>query len=372
MLLVVAWDGACFDIVDPLAGRGRLPAIARLLAEGARREVASTVPAITFPAWTTFATAASPALHGVTDFSVRSATGCVSSTRRIRALPALWNVVSERGGTAGVYALPATYPPDAFRGVMMCGFDTPLGAAKLGRRSHPAGFAGEVEARYGATGVGGPSQVRIDAAWHERALEQMLRTIEQRTRICVDLLRERSFDCFFVHYAESDTVAHQFWHLCDERSPASPAGAADDAIERVYEALDASLARLREAAGADADVMVISDHGSGGASDRAIFWNAWLAERGYLHFVERPLAARAAGAARRAVLRLVPPALQSTLLAAAPAAAARLESGTRLGGIDWSRTRVFSEELNYFPSLWLNLAAASPRGPSAPTKSSAW
>src|SRR4029078_2757984 len=130
MLLVVAWDGACFDIVDPLAGRGRLPAIAQLLADGSRRGVASTVPAITFPAWTTFATAASPALHGVTDFSVRSGYRLRFLNSTYRALPALWDVESERGGTAGVYALPATYPPDAFRGVMMCGFDTPLGAAK--------------------------------------------------------------------------------------------------------------------------------------------------------------------------------------------------------------------------------------------------
>ena len=35
---------------------------------------------------------------------------------------------------------------------------------------------------------------------------------------------------------------------------------------------------------------------------------------------------------------------------------------TRLGGIDWSRTEVYSEELNYFPSFWLNLRGREPGG----------
>jgi predicted AlkP superfamily phosphohydrolase/phosphomutase len=35
--------------------------------------------------------------------------------------------------------------------------------------------------------------------------------------------------------------------------------------------------------------------------------------------------------------------------------ASRLESGVRFGGIDWSSTSAFSEELNYAPSIWLNV-----------------
>jgi predicted AlkP superfamily phosphohydrolase/phosphomutase len=34
----------------------------------------------------------------------------------------------------------------------------------------------------------------------------------------------------------------------------------------------------------------------------------------------------------------------------------------RFGGIDWSATRAFSEELNYFPSIWLNVAGRDERG----------
>jgi predicted AlkP superfamily phosphohydrolase/phosphomutase len=190
----------------------------------------------------------------------------------------------------------------------------------------------------------------------------MARTIELRTRIVGDLIRERRFDCFIVHYGESDTVAHQFWHLCDRESPRFVGGAPADAIANVYERMDGALAQLLEAAGGDVTVMVISDHGTGGTSDRAVFWNRWLAMQGHLRFRERAASASVSRLVRAAALRGVPEQWQSSLLAAMPEAAARFESGVRLGGIDWTHTTVFSEELSYFPSLWLNVRGREPRG----------
>jgi len=362
MFLVVAWDGACFDVLDPLLAAGRIPTLAALLSRAAVRDVVSTTPAVTFPAWTTFVTAASPARHGVTDFTVRDGYGVRFLNASHRRLPALWSILSDHGGSAGVYALPVTYPPDPFDGFMVCGFDTPLGPSRFGARTHPAALAGEIERRYGDLAVGGPSQSRIEAGWHERALQQMTRMIELRTQIVADMIRERDLDCFIVHYGESDTVAHQFWHLCDSRSPRFADGAPADAIATVYERLDAALAVLLDAAGPDATVMIVSDHGTGGTSDRAVFWNRWLAEHGYLRFRDSPAGASAARFARTAALRVVPGRWQSSLLAAMPAAAARLESGARLGGIDWPETQAFSEELGYFPSIWLNLRGRDPQG----------
>jgi predicted AlkP superfamily phosphohydrolase/phosphomutase len=40
----------------------------------------------------------------------------------------------------------------------------------------------------------------------------------------------------------------------------------------------------------------------------------------------------------------------------------RLESGARLGGIDWAGTQAFSEEVNTFPSIWLNVQGREPQG----------
>lgn len=371
MLLVVGWDGACFDVLQPLLAAGRLPVLAGLLARAAVREVVSTTPAATFPAWTTFVTAASPARHGITDFTVRDGYGVRFLNATHRRLPALWSVVAERGGSAGVYALPATYPPEKFNGVMVCGFDTPLGAGRLGARTHPDSLGAQIEARYGGLAVGGPSQARIDEGWHDRALTGMLRTVELRAHIVSDLIRAQDFDCFLVHFAESDTVAHQFWQYSDPRSPRFALDEPRDAVARVYAALDRALGALLDAAGPDADVMLVSDHGSGGTSDRAVFWNRWLADKGYLRFREAAALAAASRFGRAAALKLVPARWQASLLGAWPVTVARLESAARLGGVAWHCTQAFSEELSYFPAIWLNLRGRDPQGCVAPSAANA-
>src|SRR4029453_6204721 len=67
-------------------------------------------------------------------------------------------------------------------------------------------------------------------------------------------------------------------------------------------------------------------------------------------------------AVRGLALRAVPVRLQGTLVRRAPGAAGRLEGGARFGGIDWARTRAYSEELDYHPSVWINAAGREAEG----------
>ena len=368
MLLLVAWDGACWPLLDPMLEQGRLPALAALLKRGARRDLRSTLPAATFPAWTTFMTGAPPAEHGVTDFSVREGYQIRFTNSTFRRLPTLWRLLSDAGRRVGVYGLPATYPPEELKGIQICGFDTPLGAGSSRRVSHPPSLARSLHERYGSLAIGGPQQVRMDEGWHRRELARMLSTIELRTRIACDLVKEGDFDVFMVHYGESDTVAHQFWQFFDPRSPRYLPGGAAEALPAVYSALDRALARLTAELDPSDTVILMSDHGSGGCSDRVVFWNTWLARGGWLGFsggFHRRRAAVARGL-KRAALWALPPATQPRLFSRLSRAAGHLEAGVRLGGIDWSRTKAFSEELNYFPAVWLNIKGREPMGTIEP------
>jgi predicted AlkP superfamily phosphohydrolase/phosphomutase len=362
VLLVVAWDGACFDLVEPLRAAGKLPAYAALVERGAVREIESTRPAVTFPAWTSFLTAATPDRHGVTDFTVRSGYGVRFVNSTYRALPTIFRLMSEAGRRVGSYAVPATYPAEALRGIQVAGFDTPLGAAGAKRTSYPPELAESLRARFGGLANDGPSQTKIDAGWHDRALDEMLDAIDLRTRIVADLMTGEPYDAFMVHFGESDTVSHQFRQFCDTNSPRYRTGGPSDAIERVYRSLDAALVTLVEAAGKGATVLLLSDHGSAASSDRAIFWNRWLADAGRLEFSRGAGRARAMLVFKNAALKVLPTSWQPRLFRALGPAVNFVESATRLGGIDWSRTQVYSEELNYFPSFWLNLRGREPRG----------
>ena len=360
MLLVVGWDGASFDVIEPFLAAGDLPVLASLVEGGAARPLRSTWPAVTFPAWTTFLTGCEPERHGLLDFTVRRGYAVEFVNAGHRRVPTLWGRMSASGLRVGSYAVPATFPPEPLRGVVVCGFDTPLGSA--GRPvSHPPELAARLQRRYGTLAVGGPQQTRIGPGWHRTALREMLAAIHTRTDIVTDLIQEDAFDCFFVHFGESDTVCHHFWHHADRHSPRHQPGGCAGAIADVYRALDASLGRLIAAAGADAEVMVLSDHGSGGTSDRVIFWNRWLADRGWLAFRPVPMFSWPPGL-RRAALRLLPRRAAVTLFRRLRGPVGWVESSSRFAGIDWTRTRVFSEELSYSPSLCINIRGREPAG----------
>jgi len=189
---------------------------------------------------------------------------------------------------------------------------------------------------------------------------------ERSPRLAAVLLRREPWDALMVVYGESDTVAHHFWRFHDPRSPRHAASPFADAIGRVYAALDRAVGTLVAAAGPGTVVAIVSDHGSGGASDRIVHLNRRLAECGLLGFRSTPGRGRVARLARSAALRAVPARLQGRLLRRLPGAAGRLEGMHRFHGIDWARTVAYSEELDYHPSVWLNLRGRDPEGVVAP------
>ncbi|MFN7952325.1 MAG: alkaline phosphatase family protein [bacterium] len=159
-----------------------------------------------------------------------------------------------------------------------------------------------------------------------------------------------------VVFGESDTVSHHFWRFHDRSSPRfDPAGARElgDAVLRVYRSLDAWLGRIVAQVGDDATIAVVSDHGFQGSATVAVHLNAALARAGLLAWRpgggdrRQPLAA-----ARALALGALPAALQERLFRwAGGVPAARVESASRFGAIDWSRTSAVADEVDYAPGV---------------------
>jgi len=360
-LLVIGLDGATLDLVEPWAAAGRLPTLARLLAQGTFGALRSTLPAATFPAWTSLVTGVNPGRHGVLDFTER-----VPGTYRLRFVnggrrraPALWSRLAQADRRTAVLTVPATYPPEPIPGVMVSGFDSPLATAIDGSFVHPPGFYDEIREVVGRVPFADFQEVFTGPGWHADALARLLDGVRRRSELASLLLRREPWDALMVVFGESDTVAHHFWRFHDQRSPRHAPSEHAGAILRVYEALDAAIAQMLALA-PDATVAIVSDHGSGGASDRVVHLNRRLAECGMLAF--RDGGQGLARALRTVALRTVPVRLQGALLRRLPAAAGRLEGQARFGGIDWASTVAYSEELDYHPHVWLNLQGREPQG----------
>ena len=365
-LIVVGLDGATLDLIRPWVADGTLPHLARLCDRGAWGRLRSTIPPATFPAWTSLVTGVNPGRHGVLDFTER-----VPGTYRVRFVnasrrraPAMWSRFDDAGRTSAVLTVPGTYPPEPVRGVMVSGWDSPLATAVDGSFVHPRAFHDEIRREVGRIPFADFQEMATGPGWHERALASLLDGVAQRTRLVRHCLRRAVPDFLMVVFGESDTVAHHFWRFHDARSPRHAPGPFGDAIRRVYRALDDALGAIVADLPPDATVAVVSDHGSGGASDVVVHPNRRLYECGLLGFSEA--APRWAAGVRKAALGVVPLAVQGRLLRAMPSAAGALEASVRFGGIDWSATAAYSEELDYAPSVWINRAGREPEGTVAP------
>ena len=351
--LLIGLDGAEPSLVGPWMDAGLLPNLAVLRARGTFLPLASTRPPVTFPAWTTCVTGVNPGRHGVFDFTeLTPERGLRFVNSTDRSAPALWNILDAAGKRSCVLGVPGTYPPEPLNGVMVSGFDSPVTTGVDRAFVYP-------KDRYDAVRdwpFADFQEHRIGPGWHAMALEKLLAGVERKAAIAESLLREEPWDFFMAVFGESDTVSHHFWLFHDPDSPRHRPGL-ESAILMVYQRLDAAVGRLIAAAGEDVVVGIVSDHGFGGAGTGVVHLNNWLAERGYLKWKS----AGRESLMKRAALALVPERWRGTLFRHLSGLAAKAEAHSRLGRIDWDRTVAWSEELNYFPSIRLNVDDPSQR-----------
>lgn len=347
--LLIGLDGAEPSLVEPWMDQGLLPNLSRIRERGGYLPLSSTWPAATFPAWTTCVTGVNPGRHGIFDFTElepgRRRVRFVNAT--FRKAPAIWNILSSAGRRVCVLGVPATYPPERVNGCMVSGFDSPLCGNVDPSFVYPESLYPDVrDWRYSDY-----QETRIRPGWHKGALLHLLHKIDDKQRVAVRLLAREPWDFFMAVFGESDAVAHHFWLFHDAKSPRHLPGPVD-AIREVYARLDSAVGALVEAAGSDTTVAVVSDHGSGGAGTGVIHLNNWLAAHGHLRF-----SGEGGGFAKWAALALVPQRFRGSLFRRFRGVAVRAESRARFAGIDWNRTRAWSEELNYFPSIRLHQIA---------------
>jgi predicted AlkP superfamily phosphohydrolase/phosphomutase len=314
-------------------------------------------------------TGVNPGQHGVFDFTRR-----VPGAYRIEFLnatyrqrPSAWRLLSKAGRRVGVMGLPATYPPEPLNGFLISGFDAPVATGIDRSFVHPPELYDEICRAVGPYEITDFQELHIGPGWHEMALRKLLHVARRRTEIAAYLLDRKAWDCFFVHFGESDTVAHHFWAFHDPASPRHIASAdLSDAIHTVYRALDRAVGELVGRAGDEVTVMIVSDHGSGGTGEWVIHLNRWLAEQGWLCFAPQSAVDRAVGKLKRLGMALPAPLQEWAFRGPLRRLVGRLESSTRLGGIDWAATCAFSEEVNTCPGIWLNVHGREPLGTLAP------
>jgi predicted AlkP superfamily phosphohydrolase/phosphomutase len=259
-VLVVGWDGADWEIVDDLLGRGLLPNLQAMIEEGGRGTLLSSIPSQSWSAWTSFLTGYHPATHGVWDFVERDPTDPdrrlpVSSTS-IRQ-PTFLDRLSVAGIEVRAANIPVTYPPWDLRGRMIGGVAVPKGS----RFVTPREWAAELE-RVAPFPLNGMEWTRYQDRPDVLVAEG--RSLVEERLASFEALLEGSWEVAVCVFVEPDRLQHPFGAYLLPSHPSHATHADSEIAEGLratYALVDSALGRLRRAAGPDALTIVLSDHG---------------------------------------------------------------------------------------------------------------
>jgi len=370
-ILIIGLDGATWTNLRPWIEQGKLPHLGKLVAEGASGPLTTTIPPVSASAWVSFATGCNPGKHGSFDFVFPRPNaydiGVVNVN--VRGMPPFWQAIEAAGGQVGLASVPITYPPQPINGWTVCGFLVPNEQAAY---TQPP----ELKEQIKAAGLVWPlHEFEGNRSRDPRKFLQDMRTFdESRTQVVTWLMQTRPWDLVSFVIKTTDTTQHEVWHLLDPQHPrhdAEMAARVKDDIVAYFQAMDACVGQLVQAAGPDATVIVMSDHG-GGPFEKFFHVNNWLALQGFLKFKRTPLSL-----VKRALFAL----------GFTPITALKIVNGLGLGrlrknvkrgrgrgwlgrlflslrDVDWARTQAFS--IGNFGQIYINTKGSRPRGAVEP------
>jgi predicted AlkP superfamily phosphohydrolase/phosphomutase len=361
-VLVIGLDGATFDLIGPWAEQGVLPGFAQLLREGSYGRVRTVPNTDTAPAWTTLATGLNPANHGLFH-----ELGWSADRRTLRPIRGgerdgapFWKIASDAGRRMAVANFPISYPADSVNGAMLAGIDAPsVDAAGF---CHPPGLLAELRRTIGDYQIDSRIAFAIKQGRPDDGLARAYAVAERHTQAFLHLLERQPWDLAVLAYSIPDEMQHFFWQQMIQNQ-----GPQRDAIRAGYQFIERQIARLREYAGPDTYVLIVSDHGFGPLCATTTSLSNWLRAQGFLRDLapaSLPLVQRASTAAYTWLRHRLGEQSKQALRRWLPQLRNRVESDARFAAIDWATSQAYVGSSPW--EIWINLRGRDPHGNVAP------
>lgn len=368
-VLVIGLDGATFDLIKPWAADGYLPTLDRLMREGAHGTLRSTIPPMTAPAWTSFATGTNPAKHRLYDWIARepgsyrfSPVTAVNGTA-----PTIYTLLSRANRRICTLNVPMTYPPVPVNGVMVSGLPAPSTQSTI---TYPVGLYQDILQAVGDYILYPDPGQAYSEAGVASFLERLYRCTEIRTRTFNYLQSREAWDFAMIVFNGTDTICHALWKYTDPEHPLhDPARHAKfgSAIRDYYQYMDKHLARILDTLDENTTLIIMSDHGSG-PFHKFIHVNNWLIQEGFMQVRSRLSSRLKQGLFR---LGFAPMNVYNALMRLGLGALKReVVRGQGQGllkalflsfeDVDWHRTLAYS--LGNVGQIYLNVAGREPIG----------
>lgn len=281
-VLLIGWDAADWQILNPLLEAGEMPTLKRLMDRGVHGNIATLDPPFSPMLWTTVATGKTPDKHGVLNFTEPDPTvggirPVLSTSRKSRAL---WNIFTNQGMKSNVVSWWPSHPVEPIDGVMVSDFyqkavstlDQPWPMRK--GTVHPHEIAHdlsefrihpeELTAAHVLPFIPKAAEIDQEKEKHMTSLLNILAHTSSVHAASTYLQSNTDWDFQAVYLDGIDHFCHAFMRFHPPMLPKIPEELYDrykDVIKGGYKFHDMMLERTLSLAGEDTTVILMSDHG---------------------------------------------------------------------------------------------------------------
>ena len=281
-VLLIGWDGADWEHINPLMDAGLLPTLSSFVDRGTIGNLATLQPVMSPMLWNSVATGKFADKHGIYGFvEPDNRTGGARPFSSVsRKTKALWNIFSQNGIRSNVINWWASHPAEKINGAIVSNFfgsskfDPDQGWSVPPGTVHPAEraqewaklkmFVNELSEEHILPFI--PNAANIDQKKDSQLLSFAKVFTEMMTThsIATEVMEAEPWDFMAVYYTAIDHFAHGFMPYHPPQLHYVP----DEEFEMykgvmtaAYRFHDMMLERLLQLAGDDTTVVICSDHG---------------------------------------------------------------------------------------------------------------
>ena len=280
-VLIIGLDAATWDLINPLIEKGELPTLKKIIRNGTRGVLESTLIPVSPTAWASFATGCNPNKHGIFDFVHREEESyeAMPYNSTDRKCNTLWSILSKKGKKVGVLNVPGTYPVEKVNGFMVSGLPT---LEELEDFTYPRDLLVELKKELGNDFR---FQPKVHIQQEELFLKEAYILTDNVFRATNYLMNNYQWDFLITVFMGIDLISHSFWKYMDTNHPLYDANSPDEfrnAIFNIYKNLDKKIDALKKNIDSDTFLILMSDHGFGPLY-YGVSINNWLIKEGFMN-----------------------------------------------------------------------------------------
>lgn len=267
-VILIGFDGASWNLMDPLLKDEALPNFQRLMRNGTTASLTTLTPTWSPLLWTSIATGKQPEKHGIRAYR-DDATGVINIAQgNSRITKTFWNILSDSGIRVGVVNWWVTWPAEKVNGYIVS--DKYRRTRKRDQLTYPANLINELprvgltaqafqndKTRYGLSesienriGIRANKEINYKVYWGQD------KAIYETSRL---LLKRQDVQMFAVIFRIIDVSSHVFWTKLD-RNQLNDQNYSK-ILKPIYIYADEILGDLLKHADRNTNVIICSDHG---------------------------------------------------------------------------------------------------------------